>query len=222
MWDLSWHLTLQLTEQQAQCATIDGHFAVDNNAQIRLNGDQYGKYDHTRGAILTRLPEWFTRFQAGDNLLEMATNPTDQIEALSGGGIYVIGVLNCDCDSVPVIKNASPSPSPSSTACKTGPEGCTYPLACNFDVTAEVDDGSCLYPADDSGFNCDGTCQDDDNDLTCNNDEVFGCTYDSACNYDVGATEEDGSCEFAKDGADCNGESVCPSCAPSSGDGPSR
>ena len=37
---------------------------------------------------------------------------------------------------------------------------------------------------------------DTDNDGVCDEDEVAGCMDALACNYDAGATDEDGSCEF--------------------------
>ena len=44
---------------------------------------------------------------------------------------------------------------------------------------------------------CGGSCEFDvDNDGVCDSDEVFGCTDDTAANFDESATEEDGSCSF--------------------------
>ena len=37
----------------------------------------------------------------------------------------------------------------------------------------------------------------------CDEDEVAGCTDDTATNYDASATEEDGSCEYDTTGGDC-------------------
>lgn len=51
-------------------------------------------------------------------------------------------------------------------------EGCTDPEACNYNVEADSDDGSCDF------------------------DVCVGCTYPLASNYDVFATVEDGSCQF--------------------------
>ena len=35
--------------------------------------------------------------------------------------------------------------------------------------------------------------------------EIAGCDESTACNYDEDATENDGSCEYADAGYDCNG-----------------
>lgn len=52
--------------------------------------------------------------------------------------------------------------------------GCTYEAACNFDLNATVDDGSCEF-------------------TSCVN---WGCTYPNALNYNMLATSDDGSCTF--------------------------
>lgn len=92
--------------------------------------------------------------------------------------------------------------------------GCTDPEACNPDAFATVDDGSCSYP---TGYpnhvlDCDGNCVSDvDGDGVCDADEVPGCTDATACNYDAGATDDDGSCLtpadlHGSDAYDCNGQ----------------
>ena len=48
--------------------------------------------------------------------------------------------------------------------------GCTDPTAVNYDATATVDDGSCIYTV------------------------VSGCTDSTATNYDATAMVDDGSC----------------------------
>lgn len=73
-------------------------------------------------------------------------------------------------------------------------EGCTNPLACNYDPSADNDDGSCLF--NDACGNCGGT-------------DFAGCTNINACNYDPNAGCDDGSCEFIScqgctDPAACN------------------
>ena len=82
--------------------------------------------------------------------------------------------------------------------------GCTDPLACNYDSTATIDDGSCLtvYGCTDlTACNYDSTAVCDDG--SC----IFpdGCTDATACNYDSTATCDDGSCTLPVPGYDCNG-----------------
>jgi len=74
--------------------------------------------------------------------------------------------------------------------------GCTNPLACNYDVNASDDDGSCLVPV----YEC-SSCEgenlvkiDSDNDGVCDANEVWGCTNPIACNYNPLATENSGQC----------------------------
>ena len=84
-------------------------------------------------------------------------------------------------------------------------EGCTDELACNFDSSAESDDGSCTYAEE--NYDCSGEClNDDDNDGICNEFEVQGCMDELACNYDSSAEFENDSCEYADQNYDCSGE----------------
>ena len=59
--------------------------------------------------------------------------------------------------------------------------GCTDPSACNYDIEALEDDGSC------ESFDVCGICGGDDSSCS-------GCTDETACNYDPLATTDDGSC----------------------------
>ncbi len=78
--------------------------------------------------------------------------------------------------------------------------GCTDLSACNFNPEATEDDASCQYPVDLFGadfLDCDGEClNDDDGDGVCNELEVSGCTDSEACNFDEGATDDDGTCAY--------------------------
>jgi len=93
--------------------------------------------------------------------------------------------------------------------------GCTDISACNYDASAKVDDGSCLFVTDCLGI-CGGTntigtsCNDNnvqtiddkyDSNCNCTGNIIWGCTNSSACNYDTNATADDGSCSYA----DCLG-----------------
>ena len=85
--------------------------------------------------------------------------------------------------------------------------GCLDETACNYDPTATIDNPEwCEYA--DAGYDCDGVCLNDaDGDGVCDEFEIAGCQDDSACNYNVDATDSDDSCEYAEDGYDCDG--VC-------------
>ncbi|MGB0149968.1 MAG: hypothetical protein ACPF87_03655, partial [Flavobacteriales bacterium] len=61
------------------------------------------------------------------------------------------------------------------------PCGCTDPEACNYDSSATIEDGSCVF--------------------------CFGCTFEIACNYEPEATVDDGSCVFSCPG--CLDEAAC-------------
>ena len=87
-------------------------------------------------------------------------------------------------------------------------EGCTDNTACNFDALANVNNGSCVYPAQ-VYLNCDGSCiNDSDLDGVCDELEVAGCTDDLACNFNADATDDNNSCTYTiNECGDCQG--VC-------------
>ena len=91
--------------------------------------------------------------------------------------------------------------------------GCQLETACNYDATtAYTDNENCLFPEDLYGANnldCDGACLADiDQDGVCDEDEVPGCTDDSACNYSESATDDNGSCTYADYGYLCDGSCI--------------
>ena len=56
-----------------------------------------------------------------------------------------------------------------------------------------VTNPACTYPESDI-VDCEGVLNDLDGDDICDEDEVPGCTDASACNFDLDATDDDGSC----------------------------
>mgnify|MGYP006139540693 CR=1 FL=1 len=85
-------------------------------------------------------------------------------------------------------------------------QGCNDESACNYGVTEDqLDNSLCFYATD--IFDCFGDCIDDiDGDEVCDVNEIFGCDNQLACNYDIEATEDDGSCEFPEEDYDCFGD----------------
>ena len=85
-------------------------------------------------------------------------------------------------------------------------EGCTDVNSCNFDSVATNDDGSCDGGPSDPTYDCDGNCvNDEDSDSVCDENEINGCTEETACNYNENATDDDNNCEYAEDGFNCDG-----------------
>ena len=76
--------------------------------------------------------------------------------------------------------------------------GCTDSTAVNYDATATVDDGSCVYSTilgctDSTADNYDATATVDDGSCIYT---ILGCTDSTANNYDATATVDDGSCSY--------------------------
>ena len=102
------------------------------------------------------------------------------------------------------------------------------PVACNYNAESNFDSDDCVY-SNNICQTCsgeqDGTGiiieNDDDNDGVCNADEILGCQDQTACNYNVLATDQgacnylDGVCESCVDGEivynDTDDDGVCDS-----------
>ncbi|PCJ80440.1 MAG: hypothetical protein COA49_08175, partial [Bacteroidetes bacterium] len=72
-------------------------------------------------------------------------------------------------------------------------EGCVDSLACNYNVDANTDDGTCSYSQ--FAYDCDGNCLNDINgNGICDELEIAGCTDATNPGYNPAATVDDGSC----------------------------
>lgn len=82
--------------------------------------------------------------------------------------------------------------------------GCMNPLACNYNPSATVDDGSCILP----GFPCNDAnpnTMNDSIDVNCNcvgELIVTGCMDPIACNFNPNANVQDSSCVYPGDTCD--------------------
>jgi hypothetical protein len=82
-------------------------------------------------------------------------------------------------------------------------------LACNYNPSAGCSDSSCIFA--EPLYTCDGVCLNDlDQDGICDENEVAGCTDSLACNYDMNASDDDGSCSYpgCTEAAACNYDSL--------------
>ena len=77
-------------------------------------------------------------------------------------------------------------------------------MACNYDMMATDDDGSCDVPVAGCEECVDGasTAIDTDGDGVADCDEVSGCMDAMACNYNMMATDDDGSCDVPVEGCE--------------------
>ena len=84
-------------------------------------------------------------------------------------------------------------------------EGCTDALACNYDMDANIEDGSCTYAPE--YYECDGeTCLNDaDGDGVCDELEVAGCVVPTACNYVASGVTDLVPCVYPEPGYLCDG-----------------
>lgn len=76
--------------------------------------------------------------------------------------------------------------------------GCMNPAACNYNPSATIDDGSCLFPGNLCDDNNPNTINDSINpDCNCVGDFIVqGCTDPLSCNYNPLANQNDGSCTY--------------------------
>ena len=84
----------------------------------------------------------------------------------------------------------------------TKEQGCTDISSCNFSSTAEEDDGTCIYPADECDDLDSSTVNDSINtncDCVGEQSTGSGCMDSSACNYDPNVNTEDNSCLYSDD-----------------------
>ena len=106
--------------------------------------------------------------------------------ACTNGGIFTWDATTCQCELTTLTML-----------------GCNDPSACNFDDTANCNDGTCVYEIACDGNVCTngGVYVWDTNNCQCEltTPTVFGCNDASACNFDSNANCDNGSCVYTSD-----------------------
>ena len=144
-------------------------------------------------------PDDACEYDSCNGCMDMEACNFDETATIDDGTNCEYPEAGYDCDGNCIDSNAN-------EVCDFDEEGCTDITACNYDALAAFDDGSCTYPEEDY-LDCDGNCLNDaDGDGVCDEEEVPGCTDETACNYNETATDDDGSCEYAEEYYDCNGD----------------
>ena len=144
-------------------------------------------------------PDDACEYDSCNGCMDMEACNFDETATIDDGTNCEYPEAGFDCDGNCIDSNAN-------EVCDFDEEGCTDIAACNYDALAAFDDGSCTYPEEDY-LDCDGNCLNDaDGDGVCDEEEVPGCTDETACNYNETATDDDGSCEYAEEYYDCNGD----------------
>jgi len=140
---------------------------------------------------------------ATQNVTLIYLTPAD-IDAVTGGAQIVLSFTDesGECNVVEAVDANL------DVTCESEPTlGYTNADACNYDATATEEDGSCNVP-DAACEACDGDTvivNDADGDGVCDEDEIAGCTDAAACNYDAGATDDDGTCAEVDCEGNCGG-----------------
>lgn len=165
------------------------------------------------GTPIVTIGDWSTDFGNGDDIVMddivggawyvLNGDPENVINAYPDENLKIlVGQFTTDgeidaCINVQIFHNGDGSAAFFEHICATsGPlQGCIDSAYCNYNPSAEVDDGSCtdVCPGcmDTLADNFDSNATQDDGDCL-----YLGCTDTTAANYDSGANLDDGLCEF--------------------------
>ena len=208
---------------------------VSNVSGDSYTGDLLGVFDPTgglRGVVHTTAPPFGAYAGQAQFLCLIGGVADDNGSAFTLKFYDASSGLTYDLDqtvtfNVNDIQGSAPAPIVYNLDLGSAPtvNGCTNPLACYYNASANSDDGSCTYAAD--YYDCNDVCLlDADSDGVCDQLEVGGCTDSNACNYNDLATDDDNSCVYATNYyVDADGDGLgtgdatayCPADVPSSG-----
>lgn len=159
-----------------------------------INGDGID-LDLTGQPVLTTL-FYRSSFNFGGNPGHITLNlKNGQNALLNDVNIQTTGEESCVLVDQPILANGASGVYASwildSSISFADLDGCTNPIACNYDSSADCDDGSC-----DLGGCTDPTACNYSPTASCDNGNCAypGCTNPQACNFDANASCDDGSC----------------------------
>jgi peptidoglycan hydrolase CwlO-like protein len=188
------NMTLMLTT-----AFFDDLTVVDESAYIAASsgGILVGSID-VFGISQTALAIWGDDTSTSD-VDGAVTGSNITLELVDGNTIYSISTEQIPYapDGTHVVTSLT---SVVRTCGVTEVQGCTSEWADNYDISANVDDGSCTLTGcmESAANNYNAQANDAG---AC---EYLGCTNSNACNFDAQANNDDGSCYFNQTGYDCN------------------
>ena len=182
----------------------NGSYWIPKGEQILFAGGESISMGGPNTIAITR-PESVAlfRFQDGEWILKTQTynNPgpvvmgNPNILSIPGQVFEYVPEINEDgCEEITILQLTIDDPAIS---------GCTNPLSCNYDETAECDDGSCseisgCTDPNACNYNPEAGCDDG----SCS--EISGCTDSNACNYNPEAGCDDESCYNNDLGCGCD------------------
>ncbi len=152
--------------------TVSNHFGIGAKVNVHANG----KVQHKRIAC-------GESFSSQHSLIQhFGVRQSETIDSI---------VVQWPSNNISVVKNI---PANQTVLIEEPPYGCTDSQACNYNPSAQSDNGSCRYVQE--FYNCTGCIDDSDQDGICDQLEIYGCDENDACNFSEEATENDGSCYY--------------------------
>ena len=116
---------------------------------------------------------------------------------MDGTNVWSVGSLDLRLGCMdPMASNYRVDANLDNGTCNYSFLGCTDPLACNYDETATDDDGTCHVA--EVGLDCSTCLGDSDGNGICEHSLIEGCTDGLAYNFDPMAGYDDGSCLYTE------------------------
>ena len=147
------------------CAYGEGSYSIVVDGEVIASGGDFGA---------SASEQFCAPAEACVQIVMVADNyPSEQSWSVTADGVEVLGAGLNGATATYYLGGCLP--------------GCTDEAACNYDISANVDDDSCLEL--DACGECGGSGVDTDGDGVCDAEEIAGCQDEAACNYNPAATD---------------------------------